>query len=61
MEGGTLTYGVLRKNEAGEQKEVELKANVIKVEKVKKHLLDFDPNATPEQLAVQKAWLTVTK
>ena len=58
VEGGTLSYGVLRKNEAGEQKEVELKATVIKVEKTIRHLLEFDSNATPEQLALQKSWLT---
>ncbi|MBI1770706.1 MAG: peptidase M61 [Bacteroidetes bacterium] len=58
VEGGTLSYGVLRKNEAGEQKEVELKATVVKVEKTIRHLLDFDSNATPEQLAIQKSWLT---
>jgi predicted metalloprotease with PDZ domain len=58
VEGGTLSYGVLRKNEAGEQAEVELKATVIKIEKTIKHLLEFDPSATPEQLAVQKSWLT---
>ncbi len=58
VEGGTLSYGVLRKNEAGEQKEVELKATVIKIEKIIRHLLDFDSNATPEQLAIQKSWLT---
>jgi predicted metalloprotease with PDZ domain len=58
VEGGTLTYGVLRKNEHGERKEVELKATVIKVEKTVRHKLEFDSNATPEQLAIQKSWLT---
>lgn len=58
VDGGTLSYSVLRKNEAGELKEVELKATVVKIEKSIKHVLDFDSNATPEQLALQKSWLT---
>lgn len=57
VEGGSISYTVYRKSENTEQ-EVELKAPVIKVEKTKKHLLDFDTAATPEQLALQKAWLT---
>ncbi|HCW08743.1 MAG TPA: peptidase M61 [Cytophagales bacterium] len=56
--GNTLSYVVLRKNESGEMKEVELKAPIINVEKKLKHLVEFDANATAEQLAVQKAWLT---
>ncbi|HTH57667.1 MAG TPA: hypothetical protein VL728_16590 [Cyclobacteriaceae bacterium] len=56
--GGTISYGVLRKNEAGERKEVELKATIVNVEKSVRHIVEFDSNATPEQLATQKAWLT---
>jgi predicted metalloprotease with PDZ domain len=57
-EGGTISYGVFRKTENGEQKEVELKSPVIKIEKTIRHLIEFDNNATPEQLAVRKSWLT---
>jgi predicted metalloprotease with PDZ domain len=57
-EGGTLTYVVLRKNEAGEQKEVELSAPVKKVERNKKFVLSFDEHASPEQLALRKSWLS---
>jgi predicted metalloprotease with PDZ domain len=56
-ENETLTYVVLRKNESGELKEVRLTAPVVKIEIVKRHLLQFDPNATPEQLALRDAWL----
>lgn len=56
--GGTLSYSVLRKNEAGERKEVELKATVVNVEKSIRHQIEFDSNATAEQMATQKAWLT---
>ncbi|NJM24824.1 MAG: hypothetical protein HC859_04185 [Bacteroidia bacterium] len=56
-EGGTLSYTVLRKNEAGEMKEVELSAPVKKVELTRKHLLKFAENATPEQLTLREAWL----
>ncbi len=56
-EGNTLTFGVLRKNDAGEQLEVELKATVKKVERKKRFMLSFNETATPEQLAVRQAWL----
>ena len=56
-EGGTLSFGVLRKNEAGELKEVELKAPVKKVERKKRFVLTFDEKATPEQLALRGWWL----
>ena len=60
-DGSTLSFGVLRKNEAGEQKEVELKAPVKKVERKKKFILTFNENATPEQLALREAWLSAKK
>jgi predicted metalloprotease with PDZ domain len=56
-EGNTLSMSVLRKNDAGEQSEIDLKAPVKKVERMKKFLLTFDENATPEQLALRKWWL----
>lgn len=60
-EGKTLSYTVLRKNEAGEQKEVELKAPVKKIEIKKKFILSFNKDATPEQLALRESWLSVKK
>ncbi len=57
-EGGTLSYTVLRKNEAGEEKPVELKSTLKKIERKKRFVLTFEPNATPEQLATRKAWLS---
>lgn len=53
----TLSYLVLRKNESGEWKEVRLSAPVQKIEIVKRHLMEFDPNASPEQLALRDEWL----
>jgi hypothetical protein len=58
QEGKKLSYTVLRKNEAGEQKEVELAADVIIVDRVVKHLLGMNDQATPEQLELRKAWIT---
>lgn len=57
-EGGTLSYTVLRKNDAGEEKPVELKSTLKKVERKKRFVLTFDPNATPEQLATRNVWLS---
>lgn len=57
-EGGTLSYTVLRKNNAGEDKPVELKAPVKKIERKIMYVIAFDPNATPEQLATRNAWLS---
>jgi len=57
-EGGTLSYTVIRTNEAGEQKEVELKAPVAKVERKRKFVMTFDPTASPEKLALRQAWLS---
>lgn len=53
----TLTYGVLRKDESGAMKEVELSAPVQKVQLAQRHLMQFDPQATPEQLALRDSWL----
>ncbi len=53
----TLTYTVLRKDEAGAEKEVELSAPVQTVKLTEKHILAFDPAATPEQLQLRTAWL----
>lgn len=55
--GTTLSYTVLRKNDAGEEKTVELKAPAKQIERTWKYIITFDGNATPEQLALRKAWL----
>ena len=57
-QGKKLNYTVLRKNEAGEYKEIELSADVIIVDRVVRHLLGMNDQATPEQLELRKAWLT---
>ncbi|MBL7858413.1 MAG: peptidase M61 [Cyclobacteriaceae bacterium] len=53
----TLSYTVLRKDADGAMKETELSAPVKPVELAQRHMLGFNPAATPEQLALQKAWL----
>jgi hypothetical protein len=58
VEGKTVSYTVLRKNDAGELKEVELQAPVEKIEIRQAHLLSFDETADAEKLLVRKSWLT---
>ncbi|MGE0561617.1 MAG: peptidase M61 [Flavobacteriales bacterium] len=41
----------------GKSKNVTLKSKAMLVEKTKKYFMEFNPSATPEQLALQKAWL----
>lgn len=53
----TLSYTVLRKDSSGSTKEVELSAPVTQVELSKRHLMVFNPDATPEQLALRDSWL----
>lgn len=57
-EGNTLSYVVLRKNEAGEERNVELKAPLKPIEYANRFVIAFDENATPEQLATRKAWIS---
>lgn len=57
-EGGTISFTVLRKDETGELKEVVLEGPVKKVDRKKKHVLELNANATPEQLALREAWLS---
>ncbi len=40
------------------EEEIEMTCAKKLVEKVDKHVLQFDPEATPEQLALREAWLT---
>ncbi len=58
VEGNTLTYSVLRKNDAGEQQELELKALVKKIERKKKFVMTFNESPTPEQAALRQSWLS---
>lgn len=57
----TLSYDVLRADEQGELQEVKLTAPVTKIEMVKRHLMQFDDAATPEQLTLRTAWLMPQK
>lgn len=57
VEGGTVSFSVLRKNDAGVESEIELKAPVKKVERKKRFVLAFTESATPEQLALRQSWL----
>ena len=56
-EGDKVTVVVRRKTPQGQMELVTLSAAAMKVEKIKLHLLKFDGHATPEQLALRKAWL----
>lgn len=56
-ERDTLTFTVLRKDEAGELKETELAAKVQMVELTQKHILFFDKDASEKQLALRQSWL----
>lgn len=57
VEGKPLTYTVIRKDEAGAEKETELSANAMVVEREVRHLLGWNEQATPEQLALRSAWI----
>lgn len=50
---------VVQREVKGKAKNVTLKAKALLVEKTKKYLLEFNQNATPEQVALQKAWLNL--
>jgi predicted metalloprotease with PDZ domain len=56
-EGKPLTFGVLRKNENGESKEIELSANAFKIELTRKHLIEFMETPTADQLKLRDSWL----
>lgn len=53
----TLSYTVLRKDANGEMKETELSAPVTQVELSRRHMLAFNPDATPEQLTLRDSWI----
>jgi len=56
-EGNKLSYTILRKDSSGELKETELSTNAFQIEFSRKHLLNFNDSATPEQIAMRNAWL----
>jgi predicted metalloprotease with PDZ domain len=53
----TLTYTVLRKNETGVMREVELSAPVTKISMAKRHMIQPMPSPTPEQTTLRDSWL----
>ncbi|MEI9921968.1 MAG: peptidase M61 [Bacteroidota bacterium] len=57
-EGEDLSFTVLRKDSNDAYQPVELKAPIVKIDYMEKDILSFNANATPEQLATRKAWLT---
>lgn len=60
-DGDTVTVIVKRKSAAGSIDTVTLSAPAAKVKKTEEHVLEFDPNATPEQLKIRNAWLNSCK
>ncbi len=57
LKDGDKVEVVVQREEKGKVKNVTLKAKAISVEKSKKYFIEFNPAATPDQLALQKAWL----
>jgi predicted metalloprotease with PDZ domain len=60
-EGKDISYTISRKDSNGEWKKTVLTALVEKVEITQRHLLAPNPQATPEQLALRKAWVKPEK
>jgi len=56
--GDDLSITVLRKNDAGEEKELELNLKVTTIPINKKHVFKFTENPTEEQLRMRNRWLT---
>ena len=57
-EGALLTYQVLRAGENNEMKEVTLQAPIQQIERKRKHNLEINVKATPEQVALREHWLS---
>lgn len=55
--GKTLSYTVLRKDDKGKTALVELSTPNAEVEITRRHLLEADPDATPEELKLRDAWM----
>jgi predicted metalloprotease with PDZ domain len=60
-EGSILSFTVVRKNDQGDNSEVELKAPAMKINRSLIHLLEFDEQANQEQLALRNSWLHAGK
>ena len=56
-DSATIQYEVLREDENGNWKKLNLEAPVKMIERKRKHVLEFDQDATSEQLALREAWL----
>lgn len=56
--GDNLSITILRKNDAGEEKEIELNIEVVKIPITKKHVFKLMENPTEEQLRMRNRWLT---
>ena len=56
-EGDIVKVVVRRKMADGQIKAINLSAPALKVEKTRVHQLKFDEQASPEQLALRRAWL----
>lgn len=56
-EGDNLTVKVMRKDENGESKEIELNTTMIKVPVTRYHVLSFMEHPSDEQLVLRNAWL----
>jgi predicted metalloprotease with PDZ domain len=59
LESKTLSYTVIRKNDKGENTIIELTAPVTKIKMTRRHNVEPAEDASPEQLALRKAWLSV--
>lgn len=53
----TLSFTVSRADESGATKLVELSAPVKMIEIVERHIMQPNPDATPEQIALRESWL----
>jgi predicted metalloprotease with PDZ domain len=53
-----LSYTVLRKNETDVVREVKLSAPVTKIQMTRRHLMQPNPVASEEQLALRESWLS---
>jgi predicted metalloprotease with PDZ domain len=53
----TLSYTVIRKDDKGESRIVDLTAPVTKIKMTRRHNVEPAEDATPEQLALRKTWL----
>ena len=57
QEGENYTMTVTRKNEAGEDTEVDLTAEIFQIARDDLHIIQLNEAATPRQLKIRDAWL----